>query len=83
MRLLHAKQVAEMLLLGSKGRVYELARRKIIPSVRIGRLVRFDEDALCAWIMRGGTPLPEDADKAPPTTVANVPPTSIKRGLET
>ena len=55
MRLLTAKQVAPIL--GVKpARVYELARARAIPAVRVGeRQVRFDETALREWVARGGT----------------------------
>jgi excisionase family DNA binding protein len=35
-------------------RIYELARTGVIPSVRIGRQVRFAEHALDEWIRNGG-----------------------------
>ncbi len=54
MRLLTAKQTAELLQV-STTRVYELARVGLIPYVRIGRQVRFDEQALLIWITEGGT----------------------------
>ena len=38
-------------------RIYEAARLGLIPCVRIGRQVRFDEDALNEWIARGGSTL--------------------------
>ncbi len=44
----------------TKGRVYELARQRIIPSVRLGRQVRFDEDAIRAFIDSGGRGFAED-----------------------
>jgi excisionase family DNA binding protein len=56
MRLLTAKQTAELLQV-TLPRVYELARA-VLPAgvvVRIGRQVRFDEDALNAWLASGGT----------------------------
>jgi excisionase family DNA binding protein len=34
---------------------YDLIRSGRVPSVRLGRLVRVDEDAVEAWIARGGT----------------------------
>ena len=68
--LLTADQVAQILQL-SKARVYEDARRGIIPSVRIGRLVRFSEEALDAWIAEGGTPLADDV-QAPAAAALNV-----------
>lgn len=53
MKLLLAQQVAEILKIPLAS-VYDLARRKLIPSVRVGRLVRFEEDTLRAWIATGG-----------------------------
>ncbi|MBA3711308.1 MAG: helix-turn-helix domain-containing protein [Pyrinomonadaceae bacterium] len=36
-------------------RVYELARERAIPSVRVGdRQIRFEEDALREWVASGG-----------------------------
>jgi excisionase family DNA binding protein len=71
MRLLRAREVAAMLNLSSAHRVYDLARRGMIPSVRIGRLLRFDPEALQTWIAQGGTPataIPngEEAEAVPP-----------------
>jgi excisionase family DNA binding protein len=34
--------------------VYALARDGVIPSVRVGRAVRFNRDRLIAWIEAGG-----------------------------
>ncbi len=54
MRLLTAKEVAPILQVKT-ARVYELARERAIPSVRIGeRQLRFDEAALRNWIANGG-----------------------------
>jgi excisionase family DNA binding protein len=53
MRLLTAKQTAEILQVALP-RVYELARAGLIPSVRMGRQVRFDEVRLREWIEQGG-----------------------------
>jgi excisionase family DNA binding protein len=36
-------------------RVYEMAREGLIPTVRIGRQVRFDPVAIRQWIESGGT----------------------------
>jgi excisionase family DNA binding protein len=55
--LLHANDVAEMLGV-STARVYELARTGILPSVRIGRQVRFSAASIGAWIQNGGASLP-------------------------
>jgi excisionase family DNA binding protein len=53
-RLLTAKQAAELLQI-SLQRLYEAVRLKLIPCVRIGKQIRFDEDALREWITRGGS----------------------------
>ncbi|HEV8366880.1 MAG TPA: helix-turn-helix domain-containing protein [Pyrinomonadaceae bacterium] len=54
MRLLDAKEVAEILQMNVQ-RVYELTRRGILPSVRIGpKQIRFEETRLMQWIEHGG-----------------------------
>lgn len=63
MPLRDAKYVKELLGLRSEQRVYECARLGLIPSVRIGRQVRFDEDALREWIQRGGNVEPTASNK--------------------
>lgn len=54
MRLLTAKQTAELLQV-TLPRVYELARTGLIPSVRMGRQIRFNEEALRVWAANGGS----------------------------
>jgi len=54
--LLGASDVANRLGI-STNRVYDLARMKLLPVVRIGRQVRFDGDAIEAWIEAGGAGL--------------------------
>lgn len=54
MRLLTAKQVAEILQVALP-RVYELAREGALPSVRMGRQIRFYESKLMEWIEQGGS----------------------------
>lgn len=55
MKLLTAEEVAQVLRI-SKYRVYELVRRGLIPSVRLGeRQIRFDESRLLLWIEQGGS----------------------------
>ena len=55
MRLLTAREVSQVLQV-AQARVYELARERAIPTVRIGeRQVRFDEAALRDWIKNGGS----------------------------
>lgn len=54
MKLLTAREVSQVLQV-TPARVYELARERAIPTVRIGeRQVRFDEAALREWIANGG-----------------------------
>lgn len=52
-RLWTVAEVAERLEL-TEDAVYRLARQKILPCVRIGRMIRFDEQALDEWIRNGG-----------------------------
>lgn len=63
MPLRDAKFVKDYLGLKSEQRVYECARLGLIPSVRIGRQVRFDEDALREWVRRGGNAKPAESNK--------------------
>jgi excisionase family DNA binding protein len=53
-RLLTAAEVADILQV-SVARVYELARQRVIPCVRLVRQVRFDEQAMREWIAQGGS----------------------------
>jgi excisionase family DNA binding protein len=54
MRLINAKQAA-LLLDVRLPRLYELARRGVVPSIRLGeKQIRFSEPALNAFIERGG-----------------------------
>ena len=59
MRLLTAKEVSTAMQI-PLSRVYELARLKLIPSVRMGRQVRFDEAKLREWAEKGGSCLAKD-----------------------
>jgi excisionase family DNA binding protein len=54
MRLLTAKEVSVAWQIPLP-RVYELARTGLIPCVRLGRQIRFDETTLRQWASRGGT----------------------------
>jgi excisionase family DNA binding protein len=54
MRLLTARQAQELTQL-SRARIYEAARLGLIPCVRIGRQVRFDEETLRRWAELGGS----------------------------
>ncbi len=49
MRLLKADEVAEALQV-PKPRVYELARQQVLPAVRIGRQIRFRQEAIETWL---------------------------------
>ena len=49
MKLLTAKETAELLRVRPQW-VYQMVRRGQLPSVRLGRQVRVDEDALKAWL---------------------------------
>jgi excisionase family DNA binding protein len=67
MRLLTAREAAPILRV-TRERVYELVRLGLIPSVRLGRQVRFSESALEDWIAGGGskenvTPLPGSEER--------------------
>jgi len=53
-RLLTVAEVATILRV-HPNRVYELASRRAIPAVRVGRLLRFHLAALQEWIESGGT----------------------------
>lgn len=57
--MLTAAQVADLLMI-RRPQVYTLAREGIIPSVRVGRTIRFNRDRLLAWIDAGGTGLGEE-----------------------
>jgi excisionase family DNA binding protein len=49
-----------MALLGvDEWKIYDLCRRGMLPHIKMGRLYRFDENALEAWIAKGGSSLPE------------------------
>jgi excisionase family DNA binding protein len=57
MRFLTAQEVSKMMKIPLP-RVYEAARQDLVPSIRIGRQVRFDEQALDEWRVQGGRALP-------------------------
>ena len=42
----------------STARLYQLARDKIVPSISVGRSVRFDLAQITAWIESGGKSYP-------------------------
>jgi len=51
---LETVEVVAPLLRMTKQALYEAVRRGLVPSVRIGRRIRFDLDALELWIECGG-----------------------------
>lgn len=61
-RVLTCPDVAALLNV-SEARVYELARMRILPSVRLGRSVRFLEAAVLDWLAHGGAAFPEMNDE--------------------
>lgn len=55
MRLSTANQISEKLNI-PRQRIYELCREGLIPHARIGkRQIRFDPEAIDAWVKAGGT----------------------------
>ncbi|MBT2690984.1 helix-turn-helix domain-containing protein [Bacillus sp. ISL-47] len=54
--LLTVPEVAKILSVSSE-RAYSLARRGILPTVKIGRQIRVDEGKLNDWIDKGGSAL--------------------------
>jgi excisionase family DNA binding protein len=67
--LLNVAQIAELLDL-SPQRVYQLAKVGTIPSVRIGRTLRFEPDTIKRWLQAGGSLGPTSPVAAPATTAA-------------
>lgn len=53
LRLVTADEVAVQFGI-TRQRVYELARQGLIPTVRLGRSLRFSASAIGDWINRGG-----------------------------
>lgn len=47
--LLRASQVSQLLQIG-RNQVYELARSGQLPSIRLGRTLRFSREGLSTWI---------------------------------
>jgi hypothetical protein len=55
MELVRAEEIRRLFKLSSNARVYELARRGVLPGVvRVGRQVRFDLKRILAFIDSGG-----------------------------
>jgi excisionase family DNA binding protein len=65
MRLLTAKEVAPILQV-TEARVYEMSRENLLPTVRMGRQVRYDEETLRNWIRDGGCALANIDNSANP-----------------
>ena len=64
MMLLTMQEVARVLRV-SEARAYELARDQLLPTVRLGRQLRVEEEALRQWIRAGGQALPGGWRRAP------------------
>jgi len=64
MTLLTMQEVARALRV-SEARAYELARDQLLPTVRLGRQLRVEEEALRQWIRAGGQALPGGWRRAP------------------
>ncbi len=56
-RLLKVSELSEIFKV-SEDRIYSLAREQIIPSVRVGRSLRFSYNAIDKFIANGGKGLP-------------------------
>jgi len=54
MKLLTVKETSNILRITTQ-RLYAMAREGAIPSVRIGKCVRFDAERLHEWIRQGGS----------------------------
>ena len=55
--LYNIREISEILKI-SEDRAYSLAREKILPSVRLGRTLRFSSKAIADFIENGGQALP-------------------------
>jgi excisionase family DNA binding protein len=56
----------------SRWQVYELAKRRALPSVKLGRRVLFDEEAIEAFIRSGGTVAESAAPSGPVRRISSV-----------
>ncbi|NMB01436.1 MAG: helix-turn-helix domain-containing protein [Firmicutes bacterium] len=56
-RLMTAQETAKLLGV-SKHRLYEMAKKGLVPSCRLGRQVKFDLKQIEEWLAKGGTALP-------------------------
>ncbi len=75
MRLLLAKEAADLLRV-SENRLYDLAKRGMVPHVHLGRQLRFPEDRLLAWVEAGGSPL--EAPSPLPLNSAGIPDRGVR-----
>ena len=60
--LLTAEEVCAQFRSIGRARLYQLARRGEIPSIKLGRALRFSAPALQAWIDAGGTAAGADVE---------------------
>ena len=56
-RLMTAQETAKLLGV-SKHRIYQMAKKGLIPYCRLGRQVKFDRKQIEEWLAKGGTALP-------------------------
>ena len=61
-RLLTVDEASQLLNM-SKEATWRYVRAHLIPSVRVGRQIRFDEKAILEWIRNGGCGLKERVSK--------------------
>jgi excisionase family DNA binding protein len=57
-RLTTVEETAMPLLGVTNARLYDMARRKLVPHVRLGRTVKFSPEVLEKWVADGGRSLP-------------------------
>jgi predicted DNA-binding transcriptional regulator AlpA len=77
-RLLDVSHVRDLLNIGSNARIYDLARRGILPGVvRIGRQVRFNGAEIQAFVARGGCSLADMAVHQNVTAIGDSGATSV------
>ena len=78
-KMLLAEEASELLRVAVP-RLYDLAKRGMIPCARLGRQVRFPEDALVEWIRAGGSPLgPSNREEALALSTSKSAPASHNR----
>jgi excisionase family DNA binding protein len=56
-QLITVKEAAPLLGFDNVKRLYDAVQKRLVPSIRIGRRVRFDPKALAEWAAKGGTSL--------------------------